>query len=95
MVRCLALIHLTDKGIREIDHSTQRAAAFATHVETAGGKVTGQYWSIGKYDGALVFEVPDERTATSLLLKLAHEGYVRTTSQRLFNTEEFQAILTR
>jgi uncharacterized protein with GYD domain len=95
MVRYLTLIQLTNNGIREIGDSASRAAAFASEVAKAGGKVIGQYWAVGQYDGAVVFEAPDEETATSLLLQLAREGFVRTQSQRLFNAEEFQAVLAK
>lgn len=95
MVRYLTLIQLTDKGVREIQNSADRASAFAAEVKGAGGNVEGQYWAVGQYDGAVVFTVPDEDTAASLLLKLAKEGFVRTCSQRLFDASEFQAILAR
>ncbi len=81
MVRYLTLIQLTDQGIHNINDSASREATFAVEVEKAGGNVVGQYWGVGQYDGAVVFEAPDEETATSLLLKLAHDGFVRTQSQ--------------
>lgn len=95
MVRYLTLIQLTDQGIRNIGDSASRAAAFAADVERAGGNVVGQYWALGQYDGMVDFQAPDEETAVSLLLKLAHDGFVRTTSQRLLNAEEFQSILAK
>ena len=93
MVRYLTLIQLTDKGAVEIDNSTARAAAFGSEVESAGGKVTSQYWAMGQYDGAVVFEAPDDATAASLLLHLAQGGFVRTQSSRLFDAEEFQQVV--
>lgn len=95
MVRYLTLIQLTDKGVREIQNSATRAAAFTADVKAAGGNVEGQYWAVGQYDGAVLFTVPDEDTAASMLLKLAREGFVRTCSQRLFDAKEFQAILAK
>ena len=95
MVRYLTLVTLTDKGVREIKNSASRAAAFADDVRAAGGTVIGQYWAVGQYDGAVIFDAPDEDISTSLLLKLAHEGYVRTQSQRIFTAEEFQTVLTK
>ncbi len=95
MVRYLTLIKLTDKGVHEIANSVKRAAAFCNEVKAAGGKVTGQYWAIGHIDGAVVFETPDDDTAAKLLLQLAHGGFVRTQSARLFNAEEFQRIVPK
>ncbi len=93
MVRYLVLIQLTDKGIREINDSADRAAAFKKEVKAAGGKVAGQFWAVGQYDGAVVFEAPDDATAAALMLKLAHEGFVRTQSLRLFDADEFKKLL--
>lgn len=94
MVRYLVLIQLTDKGVREIDDSAARAAEFVSEADGAGGRVVGQYWAVGQYDGALILEAPNEGTAAVLLLKLAHEGYVRTQSLRLFDAEEFTKFLS-
>ena len=93
MVRYLALIELTDKGVHEMAGSVARAAAFCSEVESAGGKVTAQYWAIGQVDGAVIFEAPDDGTAARLLLSLAHGGFVRTQSSRLFNADEFQSVI--
>lgn len=94
MVRYLSLMSYTDQGIRAVDQSCQRAKAFRAAVEAAGGKVQSLYWAIGEYDGAFVFEAPDEATATRLLLSLSELGNVRTRSQRVFDESEFQAVLT-
>jgi uncharacterized protein with GYD domain len=95
MVRYLTLIQLTDQGLRELKDSAKRAARFVSEVEAARGKVLGQYWSVGQFDGAVIFEVADELTGAALLLKLSHEGYVRTQSQRLFDANEFQDVLNK
>lgn len=93
MCRYLSLINLTDQGIKDIGHSTDRASAFNEMVEAAGGKVVSVYWAVGEYDGAVIFEAPDEQTAASLLLKLGKEGNVRTHSLRIFEADEFTANL--
>lgn len=93
MVRYLALIELTEKGIHEIGDSARRASAFSKEVEAAGGKVDSQYWSIGQIDGAVVFEAPDDATAARLLLQLTKGGFVRTKSSRLFDAEEFHEVI--
>jgi uncharacterized protein with GYD domain len=48
---------------------------------------------MGTYDGLLVYEAPDDETATSLLLKLAGEGNVHTTTVRAFTAAEMDRIL--
>jgi uncharacterized protein with GYD domain len=94
MVRYLSLISFTDKGIRDVAKSIERATEFRTAVESKGGKVISQYWSLGEVDGFVVFECPDDKTAAALLLKLGKEENVRTTSQRIFDSAEFEAIVS-
>ncbi|MGE3776084.1 MAG: GYD domain-containing protein [Pirellulaceae bacterium] len=89
MVRYLSLLNFTEQGIRDVKHSTTRAAAFQADVEKAGGKVLSLYWSIGEVDGAIVFEAPDDGTAAALLMKLAQQGNVRTRSARVLTATEF------
>ncbi|MCA9267679.1 MAG: GYD domain-containing protein [Planctomycetales bacterium] len=93
MVRYMALIQLTDKGAREISDSAKRAADFSAHVAAAGGTVTSQYWAIGEFDGAVVFDAPTDEAAAHLLLELAQGGFVRTQSLRLFTPDEFQHVI--
>ena len=92
MVRYLSLISFTDKGIRDVSKSLQRANDFRTQVESKGGKVLSQYWALGDIDGFVVFECPDDQTAASLMLKLGKEDNVRTKTSRVFNASEFESI---
>ncbi len=95
MIRYLALINLTDQGVRQVSHSIDRASSFGSAVETAGGKLLSQYWAVGEADGCVVFEVPDEQTGAALLLSLAKDGNVRTRTMRLYDTEEFRQVLAK
>ncbi len=95
MFRYLTLINFTDQGVRDVTHSVERAGQFGKSVEAAGGKLLSQYWSVGEADGCVVFEVPDEATAAALLLTLAKAGNVRTRTMRLFDTQEFQHVLSK
>jgi uncharacterized protein with GYD domain len=58
-----------------------------------GVKVTGQYWALGPIDGLLVFDAPDEPTAAAAMLKLSSQGFVQTTTVRLFEAGEFGQVL--
>ena len=78
MIRYLSLVSFTDQGVRNVDHSIQRASSFGQSVEAAGGKLLSQYWAVGDADGCVIFEVPDEQTGATLLLALAKDGNVRT-----------------
>ena len=93
MLRYFTLIQFTDQGARNVDKSVQRAAAFGKSVSDAGGKLVLQFWTVGQYDGCVVFEVPDETTGSALLVKLAKDGNVRTQTMRCFDNEEFNSVL--
>ena len=93
MPRYLSLINFTDEGIRKVKDSAKRADAFRVNVEKAGGKVHGMYWAVGEFDGAVIFEAPDESTATALLLRLGSAGFVRTRTLRVNDAKEFGDIL--
>ena len=95
MIRYLTLINYTDQGIHKIGDTLHRAEAFAKSVQTAGGTLVSQYWSIGDVDGCVVFEAPDEATGAALLLKLAKAGNVRTRTLRVMDSQEFQQVLTK
>ena len=95
MPRYLSLISFTDQGIRDVKDTIDRANRFRASVENAGGRVVGLYWAVGEVDGAVIFEAPDEATATTLLLVLGREGCVRTHTLRLYDAEEFRPILDK
>ena len=82
MIRYLTMIQFTDQGARNVDKSVQRASDFGKSVSDAGGKLVLQVWTVGQYDGCVVFEVPDEAVGAALLVKLAKNGNVRTRTMR-------------
>jgi uncharacterized protein with GYD domain len=93
MYRYLILLNFTDRGIRDVRDSCQRAAKFASETLAAEGKIVAQFWMLGEYDGCIIFEVPSQTVASALLLGLASAGNVRTKSMQLFDAEEFASIL--
>jgi uncharacterized protein with GYD domain len=95
MTRYISMLSFAARGIEEVAKSPQRAADFRQAVEKFGGQVVAQYWCMGSCDGVVIFEAPDEVTATSLLLKLDQLGNVKTQTLRAYDEAEFQAILQR
>ena len=53
------------------------------------------YWTLGQYDGVLVFDAPDDETAAAVLHHLSSKGAVRTQAMRAFNAKEMRSILQR
>ena len=95
MATYVLLLNFTDQGIRNVKDTTKRAEAFKRIADKAGGKVKEVYWTLGQYDGVLIFEAPDEPTATALGLSLGSLGNVRTQTLRSFSAEEIGRILAK
>ena len=93
MATFITTLHFTEQGLKAVRDTCERAAAFKAAAEQLGVKVTGQYWTLGAFDGVIVCEAPDEATATAALLHLGALGNLRTQTARAFDTAEMQKIL--
>lgn len=95
MATFIALITETQEGEANIQDSVSRASQFVEMATDFGATVKGQYWTMGAYDGVLLFEAPDDETASALMLCLSSKGSVRTQTLRAFDAESMKAILER
>ena len=95
MATFITTIRFTQQGIKAIDETTKRAAAVKAAAKKMGVKLTDIYWTLGDHDGVLIFEAPDDETATTLLLHLGAAGNVHTTTVRAFTAAEMDKILTK
>ena len=95
MATFITTIKFTQQGIKDIDHTTQRAATFKSEAKKQGVTVKEIYWTLGDFDGLLILDAPDDATATSALLHLGAMGNVHTTTMRAFDAAEMDKILTK
>jgi uncharacterized protein with GYD domain len=65
-----------------------RAAVFAEHAEKLGGRMISLYYCLGEYDGVVLFEAPDERTAASILFTAISPGHLKSTKTTTLLTVE-------
>ena len=93
MATFITTLHFTEQGLKAVRDTCNRAAAFKTAAEKLGIKVTGQYWTLGAFDGVIVFEAPDEATATVAMLHLSSRDNLRTQTARAFDAAEMHKIL--
>ena len=93
MATFITTTHFTDQGIKAIRDTCKRAEEFKATAKKMGAKVTGLYWTLGAFDSVVVFEAPDEATATAVMLQIAALGNVRTQTARAFDAAEMQKIL--
>lgn len=95
MATFITTITFAQQGIKDIDHTTKRAAAFKTEAKKMGVKVKDIYWTLGDHDGILICEAPDDETATAAILHLGAMGNVHTTTCRAFTAAEMEKIVAK
>src|SRR5262245_1021287 len=94
MATFVSTIKFTDQGIQAIKHTTKRAASVKAAAKKMGVKVTNVYWTLGAFDGLLIFEAPDDEAAMALMLHLGSMGNLQTTTARAFSATEMDGILS-
>lgn len=95
MATFITTIKFTEQGIKAISETTKRANAFKAAAKKMGVKVKDIFWTLGAFDGAIVFDAPDDETAAAALLQLDMSGNVHTTTTRAFNAAEMGKILAK
>ena len=93
MATFITTIKFTEQGIQNIHESPKRAAAFKSAAKKMGVKVTDIYWTLGSFDGVLVFDAPNDETATAAMLHLSSQGNVQTTTARAFDSSEIEKVI--
>jgi len=78
-----------------ISSSPRRVEEGERIIEEAGGKLTGVYVTLGRYDVVEIFEAPDDDTAVEILLKLQRYGAEHSETLRAFTREEAEEIIRK
>ena len=93
MATFISLFGWTEQGIRKVKDTVDRAAKFRQSIQAAGGSVKNIYWTMGRYDGIIVFEAPDDATAAAVMMGGCAQGNVRTETLRAFDENEIGSVL--
>ncbi len=93
MATYLTLIKLTERGSKDIKDTGKRAAEFKSHAKKHGIEVKEQHWCMGIYDGFILFEAPDDETASAAMLSLSSRDDVSTQTVRCFSAAEMTKVL--
>jgi len=88
------LINWTDQGIKNIKYSPKRVDAAKKEIKAIGGDVKSFYMLQGKYDAALILEVPTDEALAKFLLKIGSLGNVRTTTLKAYPEAEYRNIVS-
>jgi len=91
----IELINWTDQGIRNIKEAPQRIDAFKKAVESAGGKVNGFYFTMGKYDIITIIEAPNDDAIANIAISTGSKGSIRSETVKAFTEDQFRKIITK
>jgi uncharacterized protein with GYD domain len=89
----IVLLDFTNQGIRNVSDSPHRADRFKEMASERGAKIVAQYWTTGSHDGVFIMEAPNDEVAASILISLAQEGNVRTTTLRAFDWAQAKDLI--
>lgn len=91
----VATIKFTQQGIANIQDTCKRADNLKAAARKLGAKVTDVLWTLGPFDGLILFDAPDEETATAVMLHLGRLGNLQTQTARAYRAAEMKAILDK
>jgi uncharacterized protein with GYD domain len=95
MARYISLMKFADQGIRNVRDTIKRGDAAKAEAEKLGMKIIEEFWTMGVYDGVVLFEAPDDETMTAFACKVSSLGNVKTETMRAFRKEEMEKILAK
>lgn len=90
----IMLVNWTQQGIEKIKESPGRLDAVKSLFKEMGGEVKGFYVVMGRYDGVVIAEAPNDETAAKIALALGSKGTARSETLRAFNEDEFRKIIS-
>ncbi len=93
MATFVSTIQFSSLGRKEIKMTCQRAEQFKAAVAGMGVNVRNIFWTLGAFDGLVVFDAPDDETATAAILQLESLGNVDTQTVRAFEAKEMEQII--
>ena len=91
----IAFFQWTEPGVHDVKNTAKRAADFRSSIQAAGGSVKHIYWTMGRHDGVIIFEAPDDETAAAVMMGGCAKGNVRSETLRAFTEDEIQGVLDK
>lgn len=93
MATFISTIQFTDQGMKDIKVTCKRAEAFRSSAANMGVEVKNIFWTLGPFDGVVIFDATDDETATAVMLHLGSFGNVHTQTARAYQGAEMEQIL--
>ena len=83
------------EGIHHVKDTVKRAEAFWSRAKKHGVTVKEMIWTQGAHDVVVVFEAPDDETASIVILSADELGTVRTETMRGFTLPRWKSYWPR
>jgi uncharacterized protein with GYD domain len=95
MPHYIILWNWTDQGLRAVKDSPKRLESFRAELEKASGKLIGEYYTMGQYDGIVMVETPSDETIMSIVLGDASKGNFRSMTLKAFPMSEAAKVIEK
>jgi uncharacterized protein with GYD domain len=95
MPHYIILFNFTEQGIRNVKDTINRAEAFKSAIEKAGGKFISEYYTLGKYDIVTIVEASNDETILPVILATGSLGNVRSETLKAFSMDEAAKIIEK
>jgi len=94
MASYVSLLRFTEKGIANIKEGPSRLDLAEKSFQAFGAELKEFFLVMGTYDAIVIFEGPDDETATKLSMAIGSQGNVRIETLRAFTQDEYRRIIS-
>jgi len=93
MATYIVLFNYTQKGVENIKESPARIDATKKAFKATGAEMKYWFLTMGRYDGVVIAEAPNDEVVAKLALAIGSLGNVRTETMRAFGEDEFRKLI--
>ena len=93
MAKYIALINWTEKGVKDVKDSPDRADKARALAKKLGGDMQQVYMTMGSYDLIAILEMPNDEAMAKFALTSAGGGHIRTTTLKAFDETSYRKIV--
>ena len=89
----IILTQFTRTGIERVERGPERTEDAIDLMESLGGELRDFFVVMGRYDGVVIADFPDDETVARAVLALGNSGHVTTETLRAFGLDAFREIV--
>lgn len=89
----IALVNWTDKGIKEVKDSPDRADKAKALAKKMGGEITQVFMTMGAHDLVVIMDMPDDAAMAKFALTIGGGGHIRTSTLKAFDEAAYRKIV--